>query len=69
MTPVPLTMRQMSVAVLVSKGYTDKQIANELEMAERTVSVHIHRIGKVLGVKLYRNIRVQIATRIARLAA
>lgn len=69
MTPVPLTMRQMSVAVLVSKGYTDKMIADELDIAERTVSVHVHRVGVVFGVDPQRNVRVQIANRMHDLAA
>lgn len=59
-----LTERQMSVAVLVADGDTDKQIAAKLHMAERTVSVHVHRIGVVLGVDRGRNVRVQIANRL-----
>lgn len=69
MTPIPLTMRQMSVAVLVSQGYTDKQIAAELEIAENTVGNHISAIAEVLQLNRQRNIRVQITRRLYNIAA
>lgn len=62
-------MRQMSVAVLVSQGYTDKQIAAELEIAENTVGNHVTAIAAALKLDRSRNVRVQIATRLLQIAA
>ena len=65
----PLTMRQMSVAVLVSQGYTDKQIAAELEIAENTVGNHVTAIADAMQLDRQRNIRVQITRRLYQIAA
>lgn len=62
-------MRQMSVAVLLSAGYTDKQIAAELEIAENTVGVHVTHIAKALNLEPGRNTRVLIARRLYEMAA
>ena len=59
----------MSVAVLLAEGYTDKQIAASLEIAENTVGNHITAIAVALKLDRTRNIRVQIATRVNALAA
>lgn len=44
-----LTRRQMDVLGLVAKGYSNKQIAAALFLAEHTVKVHIAAILKALG--------------------
>jgi len=46
-TPKPtlrelLTARQFQIAKLVAEGYSDKQIAAELELAQGTVSVMVY---------------------------
>lgn len=40
----PLTNRELEVLTLVKKGYTNKQIADQLYIAERTVKFHISSI-------------------------
>ena len=40
----PLTNRELEVLTLVKKGYTNKQIAEQLFIAERTVKFHISSI-------------------------
>lgn len=47
--PSALTDRQLEVARLVAEGYTDKQIAGKLEMAQNTVRVHVAAIVFRLG--------------------
>jgi non-specific serine/threonine protein kinase len=54
----PLTRREEEVAVLVAWGLTDRQIALELAISERTVTTHV---GKILK-KLKLNSRAQLAT-------
>ena len=68
-TAAILTMRQRAVAILVSQGYTDKQIADELEIAENTVGNHITAIAKALDIDKTRNTRVQITLRLYQIAA
>jgi len=53
----PLTPREQQVYGLVTRGYSNKQIAGELQMSEKTVSVHISRLMGKLGL----NNRTQIA--------
>lgn len=68
--PLPsLTARQLAVALLVADGFTDKQIAARLEIAENTVGNYITAISAALSLDRSRNTRVQIAIRFARLAA
>ena len=45
----PLTPREEEVAVLVSRGLTNRQIASELSISEHTVATHITRILKRLA--------------------
>lgn len=61
----PLTPRQWQVAELIREGFTDKQIAAELGLAERTVRVHIARIRTKWALDAARNTRVQIARRMS----
>lgn len=45
-----LTRRQLQVLALLSQGFSNKQIGNELQLAEATVKMHVTSIMKVLGV-------------------
>ena len=53
----PLSRREQEIAALVSQGRTNRQIAEELVLSERTVDTHVHNI---LG-KLDLTSRAQIA--------
>lgn len=46
-----LSPRELQIAELISKEYLNKQIADELGIAEMTVKNHLRRIVKSLGVK------------------
>ena len=39
-----LTSRQQQLLALVEKGWTNKEIANSLNLSEQTIKNHIHRI-------------------------
>ncbi len=45
-----LTERELQIAVLVSRGRLNKQIAYQLHISEYTVSTHLRRIYNKLGV-------------------
>jgi DNA-binding NarL/FixJ family response regulator len=66
---LPITQRQMEVAILVANGHTDKMIAAELTIAENTVGVHITNIAKALSLDPSLNTRVQITRRLIQHAA
>jgi DNA-binding NarL/FixJ family response regulator len=61
-TSALLTRREQEVAVLVARGLTNRQIAEELIVGERTVDTHVRNI---LG-KLEFDTRAQIAAWVAR---
>jgi ATP/maltotriose-dependent transcriptional regulator MalT len=44
-----LTPRERQVAVLIAQGWTNRQIAEELVIAQRTVDTHVERILAKLG--------------------
>ncbi len=46
-----LTAREMQCLLLISKQYSVNQIAQHLEITERTVNFHIQKMNKKLGVK------------------
>lgn len=48
--PGGLTRRELDVLRLVAQGYTNTRIAQELEIAERTVGFHVSNILEKLGV-------------------
>jgi predicted ATPase/DNA-binding CsgD family transcriptional regulator len=60
-TDNPLTRREKEVAVLVARGLTNRQIAHELVISERTVDKHITNLLK----KLNLHAREQVAVRMA----
>ncbi len=52
-----LTPREREVAILLARELTNRQIASELVISERTVATHVHKILKKLGLRS----RTQIA--------
>jgi NarL family two-component system response regulator LiaR len=47
---VPLTGRELEVLRLMAKGWSNKEIARELNITERTVKFHVSNILSKLGV-------------------
>ncbi len=56
-----LTQREYEVAQLVSRGLTNRQVAAELVVAEKTVKNHVQRVLEKLGVRS----RAELAARAA----
>jgi DNA-binding CsgD family transcriptional regulator len=56
-----LTRREQEIALLVARGLTNRQIAEELSISEHTVATHVGKILKKLGL----HSRSQIAPRLA----
>jgi DNA-binding NarL/FixJ family response regulator len=48
-TAVPLTGRQLEVAALVAAGRTNRQIARELGISEKTAELHVRNAMQRLG--------------------
>lgn len=46
-----LTRREIQCLVLIAKEYTVKQMAQSMELSERTINFHIQRTNKKLGTK------------------
>lgn len=46
----PLTERQVEVLALLANGKTNKEIARELDLSEKTVKAHITAVFRALGV-------------------
>jgi DNA-binding NarL/FixJ family response regulator len=44
-----LTLRQLEVLRLLGEGYTNKEIAKALDIAERTAKAHVAAILEALG--------------------
>ena len=55
--PAALTRRELEVAMLVAREMTNRRIAEELVISERTVATHVHKILEKLNLRS----RVQIA--------
>jgi non-specific serine/threonine protein kinase len=62
---MPLTPRELEVAMLISRGYTNRRIAEVLVIAERTAETHARNIREKLGLTT----RAQIAAWAALYAA
>lgn len=58
---VPLTDRQLQVAAMVARGFTDKHIAATYEIDPRTVRLHVVALAARLGIPTDGNTRVMIA--------
>jgi DNA-binding NarL/FixJ family response regulator len=56
--PVALTRREEEVAYLVARGLTNRHIAQELYLSERTIENHVSKILRKLG----RTSRTEIAS-------
>ncbi len=48
--PRPLTVRERQIIEVLSDGATNKEIGRQLNLAEGTVKVHLHRIYRKLGI-------------------
>jgi DNA-binding CsgD family transcriptional regulator len=59
--PPPLTARERQVAELVSQGLTNREVAERLELSQKTVETHVTRIFSKLDVRS----RVALARRLA----
>jgi DNA-binding NarL/FixJ family response regulator len=46
-----MTPRQSEVASLVAQGRTNKQIARELGISDKTVKCHVHEVLNKLGIE------------------
>ena len=44
-----LTSRQQQLVQMIARGLTNKEIANQLNLAEQTVRNHVHRMLRKLG--------------------
>ena len=61
-TRVQLTPREMSTLKLLADGKTNKEIANALDISERTVKTHLAHLFEKLGVTT-RTEAIKVATR------
>lgn len=50
-TRLGLTNREQQLVGLISQGLTNKEIANQLQLAEQTVRNHVHRMLRKLGAR------------------
>ncbi|MGH3087859.1 MAG: response regulator transcription factor, partial [Rubrobacteraceae bacterium] len=50
-SPPVLTAREEEISALVARGFTNRSIAEELSISERTVDTHVSRILKKLGLR------------------
>jgi ATP/maltotriose-dependent transcriptional regulator MalT len=51
LNPDVLSVREREVMLLAAKGLANKVIARELNVAEGTVKLHLHRVYQKLGIK------------------
>jgi DNA-binding NarL/FixJ family response regulator len=62
LTPMPLSPRELEVAKLIAKGLTNKQIAQDLYLSERTAQNHVQHILTKLGFATRSQIAVWMST-------
>jgi DNA-binding CsgD family transcriptional regulator len=60
---MPLTARELEVAILIGRGHTNRRIADELVIAERTAETHARNIREKLGLSSRSQIAAWIAAR------
>jgi two-component system nitrate/nitrite response regulator NarP len=46
-----ISPREQQVALLVARGFRNKEVAHKLGITERTVKLHVHKIFQKLGVR------------------
>jgi non-specific serine/threonine protein kinase len=63
--PMPLTPRELEVATLISRGHTNRRIAEVLVIAERTAETHARNIREKLGLTTRAQIAAWAALRVA----
>lgn len=63
--PTPLTPRELEVAMLIGQGHTNRRIADELVIAERTAETHARNIREKLGLTTRAQIAAWAAVRSA----
>jgi non-specific serine/threonine protein kinase len=61
--PPALTRREREVAELVTRGLTNRRIAEELFLSERTVHRHVSSVLKKLGVTSREHVATKMADR------
>jgi non-specific serine/threonine protein kinase len=61
--PMPLTPRELEVAVLIGRGHTNRRIAEDLVIAERTAETHARNIREKLGLSTRAQIAAWAASR------
>jgi DNA-binding CsgD family transcriptional regulator len=62
--PMPLTPRELEVATLISRGHTNRRIADVLVIAERTAETHARNIREKLGLMTRAQIAAWAAVRV-----
>jgi predicted ATPase/DNA-binding SARP family transcriptional activator/DNA-binding CsgD family transcriptional regulator len=61
--PVALTRREEQVAELIARGLTNRRIAEELFLSERTVHRHVSKVLKKLGLGAREQVAAELAER------
>ncbi|MEU4134427.1 LuxR C-terminal-related transcriptional regulator [Streptomyces wuyuanensis] len=56
-TSAPLTTRELEIALLVTEGHTNSEIAEQLNLSKRTVDNHLISIFRKLGIESRREIK------------
>jgi DNA-binding NarL/FixJ family response regulator len=49
--PTSLTLRQLEVISMLGRGFSNKEIARALDVAERTVKAHVSAVFEALNVR------------------
>jgi two-component system, NarL family, nitrate/nitrite response regulator NarL len=49
--PSSLTLRQLEVISMLGRGFSNKEIARSLDVAERTVKAHVSAVFEALNVR------------------